>query len=164
MLRVGIFVNVANQFGALIQRKKGHKINYEKYLKYFLNDGENLLMAYAYGSKISDEAESFIHALKRMGYLTKFVTSIKIGSQDILHPNRNVEMAVDIMGSYKKLDIIIIGSNDIELVPLINYLQCQGIKVIIATPVLLHNEGNVNIDLLTMTDLIENIQSMREKK
>lgn len=164
MLRVGIFVNITNQFGALTQKKKGYKVNYERYLKQFLSPGESLMLAYAYGSQVIDEAESFIHALRRMGYMTRFVTSTKVTAQEIIQPNRNVEITVDIMRSCEKLDIVILGSNDLELVPLIVYLQGKGIKVIVATPVLLHAEGNVNIDLLISTDLVENIQMMRERR
>lgn len=163
MLRVGIFLNVTNQFGALSQKKKGHKVNYDRYLTSFVFEGEKLMMAYAYGDQVADEAESFIHALRRMGYLTKFVNSSKDG-QEIVHPNRNVEISVDVMSSCDRLDIVVLGSNDPELVPLINFLQGKGIKVIVASPVILHCEGNSNIDLLTATDLVENIQSMREKK
>ena len=162
MLKVGIFVNVTNQFGALSQKKKGFKVNYEKYLKEYTGN-DRLLMAYAYGTQIEHEANSFIHALKRMGYLDKFVQSTKISAQEIIHPNRNVEITVDIMSSCEKLDIIVLGSNDPELTPLIHWLQAKGIKVVVATPVLMHNTGNINIDLLN-TDLIENIQDMREKK
>lgn len=163
MLKVGLFLNVTNQFGALSQKKKGHKVNYDRYREAFVFEGEKLMMAYAYGDQVTDEAESFIHALRRMGYLTKFVNSIKDG-QEIVHPNRNVEITVDIMSSCDRLDIVVVGSNDPELIPLINFLQGRGVKVIIATPVILHNEGNSNIDLLTATDLVENIQAMREKK
>lgn len=163
MQRIGIFVNVTNQFGALTQKKKGFKVNYQRFLQHFTGDDEKLILAYAYGSQIADEANSFIYALKGMGYLTKFVTSIK-NNREIIHPNRNVEMTVDIMSSCERLDIVVLGTNDSELVPLIHYLQTKGIKVIVASPVLSHNAGNTNIDLLNSTDLVENIQLMREKK
>lgn len=164
MLRVGIFVNIANQFGVLNLKKKGHKVNYERYLSYFLSDGEKLMVAYAYGTQVAGEAESFIHALKKMGYLTKFVLSTKLTPQEIIHPARNVELTVDVLSAVDKLDIIVLGSNDTELIPLITHLQGRGIKVIVATPSLEHFKGNVNVDLLSATDLIESIQAMREKR
>ena len=163
MLRIGIFVNITNQFGALNQKKKGHKVNYERYLTYFLGDGEKVIMANAYGTQVAGEAESFIHALRKMGYLTKFLLSQKVGNQDIVHPARNVEMTVDVLGSADKLDIVVLGSNDTELIPLIVHLQGRGIKVIVATPYLEHAKANISIELVS-TDLVENIQAMREKR
>jgi uncharacterized LabA/DUF88 family protein len=164
MLRVGVFVNVTNQFGALTHHwKKGYRVEYEKYLAHF-TAGEQLILAVAYGTQVRDEADAFTHALKRMGYIVRFVHAEQFGRQEIIHPNRNVEIAVEIMGVHEKLDHVVIGSNDPELIPLIKMLQSRGIKVTIATPVLVHNEGMPNVDITTIPDLVVNIQSLREKK
>jgi len=163
MRRVGVYVNVSNQFAALSEKKKGYRVNYEKYLSSVLDSNDTLILAIAYGSQISDEATAFIHVLKKLGYITKFASS-RQENREIRQPNRNVEITIDILDSVNKLDTIVIGSNDPELIPLIHKLRLQGITVIVSTPFLLHTEGSVNIDLITNEDIVEYIQVMRDKK
>lgn len=163
-MRVGVFVNISNQFTAIALKKKGYRVNYARYLEYVLDEQDKLIIAIAYGSQVSNEASRFIYVLKKQGYVTKFIGSLQQSSQEIKQPNRNVEMTIDILGLKDKVDKIIVGSNDIELVPLIHHLQMLGVKVNIITPVLSHQEGTVNTDIVNDEDIVEYIQTMREKK
>lgn len=164
MQRLGIFVNVTNQFGTLTNNfRKGHRVNYEGYLAHF-SEGFDRIIAIAYGTQVAEEANAFILALRHMGYTPKFAQATLVGRQDIVHPSRNVEMTLDILQVYERLDVIVVGSNDPELIPLINFLKMRGIKVIVATPIPVHSEGTSNIDICTITDLVVNIQDMRSKK
>jgi len=163
-MRVGVFVNISNQFAAISLKKKGYRVNYANYLKRVLDEQDKLVIAIAYGSQVNNEASRFIYVLKKQGYVTKFVVSMQQNSQDIIQPDRNVEMTIDILGLKDKVDKIIIGSNQVELVPLIHYLQMTGVKVNVISPALSHQEGTINMDILNDEDIVEYIQSMREKK
>jgi uncharacterized LabA/DUF88 family protein len=143
-MRLGVFVDIHNQVTAIQEQVKGHRVNYHKYLQLFEDE---FVIAIAYVTQASDE---FIHVLKKLGYIPKFNQL-----------NKNVEMTIDILNLVTKLDTVVIGSNSPDLIPLIRYLQLQGIKVGVVTPGLLHSEGNYSIDLLTEGTTIEYIQDIR---
>jgi len=162
-MRVGVFVNISNQFSAISTKKKGYRVNYANYLRNVIEESDHLVVAIAYGSQLHSEASRFIYVLKKQGYVTKFLLSNQ-QVNEITQPNRNVEITIDILSLKEKVDKIIIGSNDIELVPLIHHLQMTGIKVNIISPVLTHQEGTVNSDILNDETIVEYIQNMREKR
>lgn len=162
-LRVGVFVNVANQFSALAMRKKSCRVNYDRYLKSILDDRDRLITAVAYGTQLVDEASNFIYFLRKVGFLTKFVSSVKAG-QAIIQPSRNVEMTIDIMHMVEKLDAVVIGSNDPELIPLVQFLQLRGIQVSVITPTPFNSDAVKTIDILADETLVESIHSMRDKR
>lgn len=160
-MRVGIYVNVSNQFSALSSKRKGHRVNYAKYLEFASSFGDTNIAVIAYGTQVGTEAGNFIQVLKRLGYSTKFSFSAKIG-QNIIHPNRNIEITIDIMSILDKLDVIILGSNDRELIPLIQYVRSRGVTVVLATPIVLHDEATKSIDIIDH-DIVQYIQSMRDE-
>lgn len=146
-MRLGVFVDIHNQVTAIQEQVKGYRVNYYKYLQLAQGIDDGFVVAVAYVTQASDE---FIHVLKKLGYVTKFNQL-----------NKNVEMTLDIINLILKLDIVVIGSNSPDLIPLIHYLQMQGIKVGIISPGPLHTEGNYSIDLLTEGTTIEYIQDIR---
>ena len=132
MKNVGVFVNLPNLFQAVSKEFHGAKVNYEKYLAAVLN-GEQLYRAFAYGIAISTEAKPFITYLKLAGFEPRYKQATVIDgwpcirSQDWL-----LGMAIDIIRFGQKFDVIVIGCNDEQNIPLVHYLQERGIVVVIA--------------------------------
>ncbi len=162
MQRVGVFVNVSNQFASLNAKNKGFRVNYAEYLRY-INDQTNseITLSIAYVSQVNNESESFIEVLSQLGYVIKF-SKAKREQGTIIHPNRNVEMAMDIIEATEKLDTIVLGTNDLDLIPLIWQLRTRGIKVFVITPVLTHSEGTINIDISPLELLVQDMKGKRD--
>lgn len=156
MLKIGLFIDVANQVEALSIANRSQRVNYWNLKEYF---SEYLLWKQKiYGIYFTDEGVDFIKVLASLDYRPSF---IKVRPNEV-PPNRIAEIMLDIIDAYPKLDIVAIGSNSVEFIPLIKWLQARSVRVWIITPVLMHEEGDLNIDLLKengMVELIEKIQS-----
>jgi len=144
-MRIGIFVDVASQFDALAFLMKGCRIDYGQYWKFiekYSNRPTEIVSALAYGFQSNNEAEPFIYKLKSLGYTPKFIT---VEPQN--KPNRNIEIAIDILQMKSRLDIVVLGSNSPEFIPLIDHLYSIGIQVYVVAVGLTHDYAAVNIEL-----------------
>ena len=159
MLKLGLFVDISNQVDALATHKKGHRVNYKTLLDFLTGDGNLLWKTKAYGVYLTDDGISFIEVLTMLGYQPSF---IKVKRPED-YPNRCLEIALDIIDAYTKLDIVVIGSNSTEFLPLINWLRSRSVRVWVVTPLLCHNGGDVNIDLLFEENIVEPISSIQTK-
>jgi uncharacterized LabA/DUF88 family protein len=131
MKSVGVFVNVNNQFYAVAQQHRGAKVDYAAYLKSAVGDGV-LHRAFAYGVQMKEEAAPFIGCLRQMGYEPKYRQARMIdGRPSIRSTDWNMGIAMDVMRHVPKLDVVVLGSNDPDLVPLVLYLKERAIKVVI---------------------------------
>lgn len=129
---VGLFVNVSNQFYTTHNIFRGGKIDYQKYLNRAVGDNEQLYRAFAYGVQMDREASGFIACLQQFGYETNYKQARVIdGKPSIRHTDRNMDMAMDVMRCLEKLDTVVIGSNDPNLIPLVKFIRDRGKKVII---------------------------------
>lgn len=130
-MNTGIFVDVSNQFSTVASVHRGAKINYKGYLDSALR-GRSLYRAFAYGVQLNTEANEFIFSLREIGFEPKYRIARKIdGRPSIKRTDRNMPLAMDVMRHLHKLDIVVIGSNDPDLVPLVAYIKERGIKVVI---------------------------------
>ncbi len=132
MKKVGVFVDVTQQFAA-VQKKFTRKINYEKYLMLAKGD-DCLLVARAYGVQLYTEADGFINRLKTFGYFPRYwqVATTREQKVDLTTAMDFIlEISMDIIRYHEKLDCVILGSNDLRLIPLIKLLQERGIQVVI---------------------------------
>jgi uncharacterized LabA/DUF88 family protein len=131
MSKVAVFVDIARQYHSVSLIDKRARVNYERYLQSAVDDA-TLHRAFAYGVQISNEANDFIIALERMGYETRYrQAKIVLGIPNFRATSNNLSMFLDIVRNLKFVDTIVIGSNDLELVEMINWIKEQGIKVII---------------------------------
>jgi uncharacterized LabA/DUF88 family protein len=159
MLKIGLFVDITNQVEALAIHKKGHRINYKTLVEFLRSDGNLLWKAKAYGIYLTDDGISFIEVLSTLGYQASFLKVKK--PED--NPNRCLEIALDIIDAYPKLDIVVIGSNSVEFVPLIHWLRARSVRVWVVTPHLNHDGADRNIDLLREEGIVEPIHSIQSK-
>jgi uncharacterized LabA/DUF88 family protein len=116
---IALFCDVSNLYYCVSQRFDGRKINYLKYLE--KAQGEDILYkATAYSFKNPD-CMKFLTSLKHIGFDTKSRKPSKIGW--------SVQMACDIFRMVQKIDKVVIGSSDPNLIPLIEFLKERSIKV-----------------------------------
>lgn len=85
-----------------------------------------LCRATAYGAQINNEARGFLTVLRGLGFETKYRQAIH---SDIRGTDRNIILAMDVWRS--QVDVVILGSNDPDLAPLIERVKELGIQVVL---------------------------------
>lgn len=130
--RLGIFIDLSNLYYCLTNKQKGAKIDYEKYYKFCESLGE-IKVAIAYGSQVNSNAQNFIHCLNKIGYTTKYKEPKKYrnGKSIKLKADWDVGIAVDMIIYSNKLDLMILGSADGDMIPVVEYLKARGIEVVV---------------------------------
>ena len=132
MKRIGVFVDVSNIYYCVQRAYNKRKLDYRKYLEYVASLGE-VKRAIAYGCQIRDEAKGFIQCLEYAGFETKFkgVKSYREEAGLRRKADWDVGIAIDIVRLVENLDIVILGTADGDLVPVVEWCIERGIKVIV---------------------------------
>jgi uncharacterized LabA/DUF88 family protein len=152
MKTVGVFVDIVDQFRGVNKNFKGQKIDYSKYLQRALEAGEGeLYRAFAYGVQIDKEATGFILCLRSYGFEPKYKKAKIIDDRpNIQATNWNLGIAVDTARLIERLDVVVLGSSDPELIPVIEFLKERGIKVIVfssSIPPEMREASNIFIEI-----------------
>lgn len=139
--RVGVFVDVGNQFYCINKKWPMRKLNYEKYLVKAKSFG-TIARAFAYGTQVEDTAARFIVALHHLGYEPKY----KQVERKVWY-SWCVGMAMDIVRLVinDKVDTVIIGNSDRSMASVISWTKEQGVQVIVMS-------CGINKDLKTVCD------------
>lgn len=149
---ISLFVDISRNYRAITHIDSKARINYKRYLETAIGN-ERLHKAYAYGVQKDNEAEDFAIALRCLGYETKYRQARMVSGQlSIQQTSMSMTMAMDIVRSAKYAHTIIIGSNDIELYPVVEWTKEQGIKVIVFSkyiPYPLKNIADKCMDITT---------------
>lgn len=130
--RVGFFVDVSDLYSGVQREHGGGRLDYKKYYEFVADLGE-VVCAIAYGFQKSAEAEGFRLALEKFGYETKYrrLRVDNISGKWVRGLSWNVVITLDIINRIDRLDTIVLGSTDKELVPLIEWAREEGVQVII---------------------------------
>jgi uncharacterized LabA/DUF88 family protein len=129
--RVALFVDLISQFHNVNTVYSRQKIDYRLYLDRLKEEG-NVTRAIAYGAAIGNEANPFIHCLRENGYEVKYVVARKFNGRPIIkYTDRTMDIVIDIIRMLDRLDVVVIGSCNVNLAPLINYLKEKGIIVLV---------------------------------
>jgi len=129
-ITVGVFLDVANLSGAA-RRLFDRAINFAALLS-LLKDGRRLAEARAYViDKGSSGFGAFATALRKSGFkvLSKRPKTFDDGT---MKADWDVGIAVEVLMSRDKLDVVVLGSGDGDFLPLVNALKQQGVSVEIA--------------------------------
>lgn len=130
--KVLVVVDVINLFGSVKATFDGRKIDYEKYLLKIEKEEGDIYRAFAYGAFVSDEANGFINCLHNVGFEPKYIKAIYYNDKpDVKRTNRTMDMVVDILTFMDRIDTVVIGTLDNDLIPFIYYLKSKGVKVIL---------------------------------
>lgn len=124
-MKTGLFVDTSNLYYCIGKHFDKKKLDYKKYLENITkSDKIELQRAIAYGSQIENTAGGFINCLKHIGFETKY-RRVKDGA---LRVNWNVGITIDVIQMIEKLDLVILGSADGELIPLVEYITKRGVR------------------------------------
>ena len=125
--KAAIYVDVVNQFYAA----GNVRIDYAKYLAK-ASEGYTVSRAFAYGAQMSEEAEGFLTVLRGLGYETRYRQAVVVGDRrDIFRTGRNMMLAMDVWRLIGRVDAVVIGSNDAELVPLVDRVREMGVQAVL---------------------------------
>jgi len=130
--RIGVFVDVSNLYYCLGKRFKNHKLDYQKYIE-FVEDLGTITQLIAYGAQIKNKAGSFIHCLRKLGFKTKYKQPKTFNNPDKIRRKADwdVGIAIDIVQQIDRLDMIVLGTADGDLEPLVKWAVDKGVDVII---------------------------------
>ena len=125
--RVGLFVDIQNLYYTA-RNVYNARVNFNAVLKDAVGD-RPLVRAIAYGIKADmPEEGTFFDALRKAGFevklkeLQSFYGGAKKGDWD-------VGIVMDIIKLTPKLDVVVLASGDGDYIPLLEYLQIQGVRV-----------------------------------
>jgi uncharacterized LabA/DUF88 family protein len=132
MKRIGVFVDVSNIYYCVGKKYEYRKLDYQKYLDFVKDFGE-LTKIIAYGSQLSSEAEGFIHCLQKFGFQTKFKAVKSFNSEQELRRKADwdVGITMDIVNMIDRFDMIILGTADGDLTPVVSWAIQKGVDVVI---------------------------------
>jgi len=149
--KVTLLIDVGNQFFCINKRWPGRKLNYSEYLEKAKTFG-TVTRAIAYGTQIDDSAATFITALHHLGFEPKFKQ---------IEKNTwyawDVGISVDVVRFHEKTDVLVLGSSNRNMVPIIKWAKERGIRVVVMS-------CGVNRDLKDAADQwLEITESMLEE-
>lgn len=135
MKNIVLVIDTRNIMACLGMTFGNGKLNYQKYIQDAV--GEDLMYSgIAYGCTQNGNESRFIASLKHMGLDTKFKAPLTKTDPSTNEPvtrwvNWNVGMTLDVLrlAATDKVDKVIIGSSDPELVELVEHLKTLNIKV-----------------------------------
>jgi uncharacterized protein (TIGR00288 family) len=134
MKRMGVFIDVSNFYYCVSKRFSGRRLSYEKYYEFIVDMGK-LVVARAYGAQQKDEAAEFILRLQGIGFETcyKKVKTYKDKGKTRKKADWDVGMTMDIvrMVNNEELDLIILGTADSDLEPLVAWCKEKGVETIV---------------------------------
>jgi uncharacterized LabA/DUF88 family protein len=130
-LRTAVFVDLISIFYNINYVYPQQKLDYKIYLDK-LKEKYSIYRAIAYGASVGNEAQNFIRCLRGNGYETKYVLARKFNSKAIIkYTDRTMDIAMDIIRMIDRIDIVVVGSCNPNLIPLFTYLKEKGIKVVV---------------------------------
>lgn len=125
--RIGVFVDVQNMYHSA-KNLYHARVNFGELLKLATSNRE-LVRALAYVVKSdTDEERSFFNALEKSGYELKS-KDLQIFPGGTKKADWDVGLAIDAISLSKQLDVVVLISGDGDFIPLVKYLQFNGIIV-----------------------------------
>ena len=150
--KVGIFVDTGTLYHK-VQRKFSGKLCYDAFYEACAKFG-SVIRAVAYGMQIKNEACGFVNCLQITGFEAKFKRPkiLTFGDHKLKFCNWDSVMTMDIIDLVYGggLDIVIIGSSNLDLIPLIKWIRSRGIFVVIFAadvPQVFHNIADKVIEI-----------------
>lgn len=116
-----LFVDVENLYRSIGKRFNG-RLDYDKYLKLLeTRFGTPVQVRHAYGSQKAKSVSGFISLLKNLGFTTKFDVGV----------DWNVPITLAAMQMAGPGTLVILGSNNKNLAPLVEALQAKGARTFV---------------------------------
>ena len=131
--RIGVFADVSNLYYCLNKKFPSRKLDYRKYIS-FIKDLGDISVCIAYGAQMSGQAMGFIYCLKQVGFTTKFKAPKVYNNQDDITKRKadwDVGIAMDIVTTIDRLDMIFLGSADGDMTPVVDWAKSKGVEVVV---------------------------------
>lgn len=132
MKRALIVADVSNLFYC-VEKRLGGRVDYSTYKQQALGDGCDLYKAVAYGAAMGTEADKFMEALKFMGWQINYKTpNIYPGEregEEVRKADWDVGITIDVVRCIDRFDVLILGSADGDMAPLVSWVQDHGASV-----------------------------------
>lgn len=125
MDKVGVFIDINDQFFRVNKKWEGKKLNYEKLYEAAKTYGQ-IIRAFAYGTQLKDNADKFISCLHHIGFEAKFREV-----EENKWYNWAPTITMDMIRLSSMLDILILGASYPEIAPVAPYLKDKGKRIII---------------------------------
>lgn len=133
MKRIGLFVDISNLYYCVGKKYPKRKLDYRKY-KRFVQDLGEIQQMVAYGAQMSQQAEGFKYCLKQMGFNTKYKTpKVYAGEGDKVKRKADwdVGIAMDMVQMIDRFDMIVLGTGDGDMLPVVEWAMQKGVDVVI---------------------------------
>ncbi len=125
--RVGVLVDVQNMYHSA-KNLYNSRVNFKEMLKEAVA-GRKLVQAYAYVITSPNKEESpFFEALEKSGFTIK-TKDLQIFAGGAKKADWDVGLAMDAIKMSSKIDVVILVSGDGDYVPMVEYLQNNGLQV-----------------------------------
>ena len=125
--RVGVFVDVSNMYHSA-KSLYDAKVNFKEILK-TAAAGRKLIRAISYVLKSNNpDEQGFFDALAGQGFSVK-MKDLQVYYDGTKKGDWDVGLAMDAVRLAPKLDVVVLVSGDGDYVPLVEYLQHQGVLV-----------------------------------
>lgn len=159
-MKIAVYVDLSNLYYSINRKWGNRKLSYNEYTTFIKGIGDVIKLK-AYGAQAKSQATGFIKRVGRLGYEVKYKEPkvfVKENGGIIKKADWDVGIAVDVIKDMEneKIDLVILGSADGDMEPLVNYLIDKDIKVVVIA-------CNIANELKkSATKCIEIIESMLE--
>ncbi len=157
--KIGVFTDI----GSLHKNIKyiySDKLDYQYYLECIKGEG-TIYRAFAYGTQVDSEARKFIDFLKIIGFETKYLQAKVLSDKKVIRYDITPHMIVDIVRIVDKLDIIVLGTSNMNILPVIPYIKDKGVEVIIFSCKIPNELKNISDDWWEINE--DHLESLRDK-
>ncbi len=125
--RVGVFVDMQNLYHSA-KNLHGARINFAELVK-LASANRQIVRALVYVVKSGETDEkAFFDALEKSGLELK-MKDLQVFAGGAKKADWDVGMAVDVISLAKQLDVVVLATGDGDFVPLVEYLQHNGVIV-----------------------------------
>jgi len=126
--RVGVFVDMQNLYHSA-KHLHGARINFAELVRMASADRQVVrALVYVVKSGEGEEEKAFFDALEKSGLELK-MKDLQVFAGGAKKADWDVGMAVDVISLAKQLDVVVLATGDGDFVPLVEYLQHNGLIV-----------------------------------
>jgi uncharacterized LabA/DUF88 family protein len=128
-----LFVDIANLYYCVGKRFQNRKLDYAKLRDRVAEFGQ-MYRSFAYGVQMGEEANPFINCIRKLGYDTKYKKSKMTESNEkqvIRKADWDVGMTLDVARVIDRVDTVVIGSADLDLIDLVRFIRDKGVRCIV---------------------------------
>jgi len=122
-MKVGFFVDIENLWSSIIKAFPGQKLDFTSYRLQALDVGDEFYRMVAYGTQETNEAVPFMDFLRAIGF------DVNYRQTTGRYRSSAAGIAIDVVRYIGRLDLVIIGSANPDMIHVVRYCKSLGVKV-----------------------------------